>query len=208
MDIITKKIRNIWSGMVQRCYNPKTRGYRWYGAKGITVCDEWRHFRAFKAWAVASGFKPGLSIERIDNSKGYCPENCKLIPLNEQGKNRSDNHYITMNGETKTLSDWSKSIGINRSALCHRLARGMNEETAISNRKYTSQRSKYPDLDNMIHLKFGTKKQMAKSMGWDIGLLSRITLGYKNPTIDEAYAISVALDSPFMTIVSIFLAQN
>ena len=100
MDTITKKIRNIWSGMVQRCHNPNTRGYKWYGAKGITVCDEWRHFRTFKAWALSEGFEPGLSIERIDNSKGYCPENCKWIPLNEQGKNRSNNHYITFNGKT------------------------------------------------------------------------------------------------------------
>ena len=118
--------------MIQRCTNPNSHGYRWYGAKGITVCDEWRHFRAFKAWALDSGFEPGLSIERIDNNKGYCPDNCKLIPLRDQGKNRSNNHYITMNGETKTLSDWARSLNIKRITLSLRLIRGWDEKRTLS----------------------------------------------------------------------------
>lgn len=132
MDATTKKIRNIWSGIVQRCYNPNTHNYRWYGAKGITVCDEWRHFKVFKEWALSSGFKPGLSIERIDNNKGYCPENCKLIPLNEQGKNKSDNHYITFNGETKTISDWARCLNVKKTTLIHRLNRGWDEERTLT----------------------------------------------------------------------------
>jgi len=132
VDTVTKKIRNKWCGILQRCTNPNSHSYRWYGAKGITICDEWRHFKAFKAWALASGFKPGLSIERIDNSKGYCPENCKWIPLNNQGKNRSNNHYITFNGETKTLSDWSRHLNIKKTTLSHRLIRGWDEKRTLS----------------------------------------------------------------------------
>ena len=205
MDTITKKIRNIWSGMVQRCYNPSSRGYRWYGSKGITVCDEWRHFRSFEEWALASGFKPGLSIERIDNTKGYTPENCRWITLSDQGKNKTNNHLITMNGETKTLSDWAKHLNIKQSTLSHRLKRGWNEQDAIDGRKQVSKSSKYPELDRMIYEKFKTKKQMAKEMGIDYQLIIRITNGIQCPTIEEAHAISLALDVPFMTIANIFL---
>ena len=208
MDIITKKIRNIWSGMIQRCHNPNTRGYRWYGAKGIAVCDEWRHFRIFKEWALASGFKPGLSIERIDNSKDYCPENCKWIPLNEQGKNKSDNHYITFNGETKTLSDWAVSLNINKQTLSKRLSRGWGEENSLNGIKRIGSKSKYPGLDEMIYSRFGTKKQMAKEIGWKNDLLIRITTGRQMPTIDETQTIAIALNASFMEIANIFLRSK
>lgn len=205
MDTITKKIRNIWSGMVQRCHNPNTRGYKWYGAKGITVCDEWRHFRTFKAWALSEGFEPGLSIERIDNSKGYCPENCKWIPLSEQGKNKTDNHYITFNGETKTITDWGKHLNVDKSALSHRLRRGWNEHDALAGIRQVNKKAKYPELDKLIYSKFKTRKQMAEKIGMDYGLLSRILTGFHCPTVDEAYCLSKAIEVPLMRVVNILL---
>lgn len=74
--------------MKQRCSNPNDKSYHWYGERGITVCPEWETFAPFRDWALKNGYKPGLTIERIDVNKGYCPENCTWITIEEQQKNR------------------------------------------------------------------------------------------------------------------------
>lgn len=96
----------IYWGMRNRCENPNVSSYKYYGGKGISVCEEWKDPRAFGKWAEENGYKDGLSIERIDVSKGYCPSNCKWIPRNEQGFNRSDSVRATKDGITKTRKQW------------------------------------------------------------------------------------------------------
>lgn len=69
---------SVWRGMRNRCHDPKAQNYRFYGARGITVCDEWRNsFPTFREWALANGFEPGLQLDRRDNEEGYSPDNCK-----------------------------------------------------------------------------------------------------------------------------------
>jgi hypothetical protein len=76
--------------MRRRCHNPKDKDWRYYGGRGITVCDEWRHdFTAFRNWAIKNGIRRGLTMERKDNDKGYAPENCRWVPQSEQSINRS-----------------------------------------------------------------------------------------------------------------------
>tara|TARA_R110000772_G_scaffold5454_4_gene19479 strand:+ start:544 stop:1008 length:465 start_codon:yes stop_codon:yes gene_type:complete len=87
------KLYYIWAGMNNRCYNPRNTGYPWYGAKGITVCDEWRKFIPFRDWAKANGYVEGLSIDKDEwceilniSPKIYSPETCQWVTRGENTK--------------------------------------------------------------------------------------------------------------------------
>lgn len=83
------RLYSIWSGMKTRCYNTKRHDYRWYGARGVTVCDEWLHdFAAFEAWALSNGYSDDLTIDRIDCDAGYAPDNCRWVTMREQRINQ------------------------------------------------------------------------------------------------------------------------
>lgn len=77
------KLYRVWHGMLERCTDPNHISYSYYGGKGITVCDEWRNFPAFRDWALAHGYKDGLSIDRSKSSLNYAPENCEWVTRSE-----------------------------------------------------------------------------------------------------------------------------
>ena len=116
------KLFHIWSGMKTRCYNPNAINYKDYGAKGITICDEWlKDFANFKEWALNNGYSPELTIDRIDYNGNYEPNNCRWCTTKEQNRNRSSNTLITYKGETHCIADWADIIGMKYSILQRRL---------------------------------------------------------------------------------------
>ncbi len=115
------RLYNIWCGIKKRCYNPKEPCYRYYGAKGITVCNEWLHdFNAFSKWSFQNGYSDLLTIDRIDSNGNYCPDNCRWITHAEQQRNRTNNVRIEHNGESKTIAEWSRVLGLSDKCLYKR----------------------------------------------------------------------------------------
>lgn len=103
------RIYSIWCGMKKRCNNPNDKNFPKYGGKGISVCKEWEEdFVAFNCWSLLNGYADDLTIDRIDNSKGYCPENCRWSTKGEQQRNKTNNVLLEHNGETKTLAEWCR----------------------------------------------------------------------------------------------------
>lgn len=126
------KLYSVWRNMRDRCYREKHHAYKDYGGRGIYVCDEWKDdFTAFRDWSIRSGYKEGLTIERTDNNGPYSPENCIWTTRIEQANNRRANHLITYNGETKTLTQWSREYGHNYAMVQRRLNRGWTIEDAL-----------------------------------------------------------------------------
>ena len=109
-----KDLFNLWQTMKTRCENSNRENYERYGARGITVCEEWHEAKKFVEWALSNGYKKGLQLDRIDNSKGYSPENCRFVTPKENSKNRRNTKLLTINGVTKCVSEWceQKSISI------------------------------------------------------------------------------------------------
>ena len=105
------RIYRIWSNMHSRCNNPKVKSYSDYGAKGIKVCEEWSIFENFFN-DMSDGYSDNLTIERIDNSKGYCKENCKWITREFQAFNRTNSVIIEYNGDRYCLAELAKKINV------------------------------------------------------------------------------------------------
>lgn len=114
-----RRLYQVWRAMLQRCYDKNGREYHNYGGRGIEVCESWRDdgFDAFYEWATSNGYKPGLTIDRIDTDGGYSPENCRWISNERQQNNKRTNTVLTYHGETHSMKDWSRILGISYSTI-------------------------------------------------------------------------------------------
>ncbi len=127
------QLYNVWCSMKYRCYNTNDKNYNNYGGRGITVCTEWLHdYSSFKDWANKSGYSLGLTIDRIDVNGNYSPENCRWVDYTTQCNNRRNSIYVSYNGETHSLSEWSRITGINYYTLHNRYEAGMPPEEILS----------------------------------------------------------------------------
>ena len=133
-DNLAEPLYYVWNTMRQRCGNPNSEKYKRYGARGITVCEAWNDYATFREWALSNGYKPnsGLSIDRIDNDKGYCPENCRWVTNSVQSNNRSTNHIVTIHGEKHNIAQWAEIYNMNPQVIRGRIHAGWNEVDAIT----------------------------------------------------------------------------
>ncbi len=119
-----------WGSMIQRCENPNDDSYENYGGRGISVCNRWFVFENFFA---DMGEIPGpkFTIDRINNDGNYEPSNCRWATRKQQNRNRRSNRFLTVDGQTKTLIEWSEISGLSHSSILGRLEKGMSHKDAV-----------------------------------------------------------------------------
>ena len=107
------RLKRIFENMKKRCYNEDTESYRWYGAKGIKICDAWiNNPKLFEEWALNNGYSDELTIDRIKEDEDYCPENCRWVSHIDNAKYKSTTSYIEVDGEIHSGKDWARKLGL------------------------------------------------------------------------------------------------
>jgi len=123
--------------MKARCVRPSDPDYVRYGAKGITVCDRWLHgedgLTGFECFLQDMGEPPfeKATIDRIDSSMGYSPDNCRWASSKEQGNNRRTTRWVEIQGIRKTVTQWSEVSGVGSKTILYRLNRGLPAQQAV-----------------------------------------------------------------------------
>lgn len=111
---IEHKLHDCFLRIKRRCYNKNHKNYKYYGGRGITICDEWlMDSNNFVKWALENGWNETLTIDRIDNEKGYSPENCRWSTKLQQANNKRNNIFFEYNGKTQTLAQWCRELNLN-----------------------------------------------------------------------------------------------
>lgn len=126
----TDRRYNVWANMKDRCTNPKNKNAKNYILRGITVCAEWMTFDGFMKWEKFEDYKPGLQIDRIDNDKGYSPDNCRWATPTENNRNTRANKLTpldiklirTLRDSGMKQKDIAESIGVSQGLVSEILA--------------------------------------------------------------------------------------
>lgn len=130
------RLNDIFRNMKRRCYNPKNKQFKDYGGRGIKLCDKWNNreivnlgrsgrftkgWLAFQEWALTHGYNDSLTIDRLDNDKDYCPENCRWVSRKIQQNNKRNNRIIIYKGKSQTLAQWCDELCLNYHTVFYRL---------------------------------------------------------------------------------------
>ncbi len=132
------RVHRAWESMKRRCSNPKDKRYADYGGRGITVCDEWQKFSSFYEFVLSilpdgeTSIPAGMSIDRMENSRGYEPGNIRIADRKTQGRNTRANRVICVGGVSRCVSEWSEIYGVRHSTISSRLKSGWGEEEAVT----------------------------------------------------------------------------
>lgn len=122
------RLYRIWTTMKARCEKKTKDNYKFYGGRGITVCEEWQDFECFEKWAVANGYQDNLSLDRKNPNQNYMPSNCRWITIQEQQNNRRDNVILTYKGKTYTKAQLARALGYKYHTVDNRLRLGWTTE--------------------------------------------------------------------------------
>lgn len=122
---------NAWNSAKQRCCNPNLRNFHNYGGRGIKMCLRW--LSSPEVFLDDMGKCPAnFSLDRIDPNGNYEPSNCRWADINTQANNRRTNHRLTLNGVTKSITQWSEVLGLSLGAIKGRIKRGWTTERALT----------------------------------------------------------------------------
>lgn len=183
------RIYKIWASMKDRCKNPNNAKFDRYGGRGIDICAGWETFEIFYNWAIQNGYEENLTIDRIDNDGNYEPDNCRWVDMVVQANNKSNNHLLTIGGETHTISEWSRITGLNPRLISERANRGCSPEE-ILNKNYKKivrgQLFKYHGVEYTI-------KELSEKYG-----ISETTLSKR---INSGMSVDEAIQKPIRKVV-------
>lgn len=131
------KLFRVWQYMKGRCYNTNNTAYKYYGGRGICVCDEWKNsFESFQKWSIANGYSENLTIDRIDSDGNYSPDNCRWVDRKVQMRNRRNTLMFTINGITKDLATLCEEYEVPYERTRHRVVNlGWSIEDALTTPK-------------------------------------------------------------------------
>ena len=127
------KLYRVWSSMKERCLNPDHHAYENYGGRGITVCRRWHKFENF--YADMGEPESGMTLDRMNNNKGYSPRNCRWADWKTQNRNTTRNRMIKYKGKTRSISEWAEIYGIEAYLLRQRLSRNWTMGKALKTPK-------------------------------------------------------------------------
>lgn len=177
--------------MIQRCENAKNTNYKYYGAKGIEVCDEWHEFEKFDKWAMKNGYQNGLSIDRINPRGNYKPTNCRWATREQQDNNRTDTLFDVIDGEKMSLKQISKKYEVPYSRITFRYKKGFRGEELLipkqqgnrldgrkkKKRYYKNNVESVQTIKWLIHNTKMSQKEIAEKYGVNQTLISAIKRG-------------------------------
>ena len=157
----SNRLYNIWRHMKDRCYNNNAKSYKYYGARGISVCKEWNEdFINFYNWAIYNGYNETLTLDRINVNENYCPSNCRWATKREQNNNKRNNNFITYNGKTLTLTQWANIYGINPNTLKSRIKSKKIIDEDVFNTKNIENYSKYQIIEHINKIQDEVKQNI------------------------------------------------
>lgn len=139
-----KRLRSVWSGMMERCYDPMCKAYQHYGGSGITVCDEWRYsFAAFLMWAMENGYdenanRSDCTLDRIDSFGNYSPENCRWVDMREQIHNQKVHNLHDNNEDLLYRREVAELLGKSVNFVDSRTVSGVIPSMLIGGRRLYS----------------------------------------------------------------------
>lgn len=151
-----KELKNIWKTLIHRCHNPNYPRYKFYGGKGVYVCNEWRNsFEVFYEWAMVHNYSKGMEINRLDQTRNYMPENCEWMPKGFSAGNTCNNIMVTIGNKTLSLAAWSRDeeceVEYNTiRARYHKGVRGIaliKKEKSVKDYPYTYKKKKQTLLE-------------------------------------------------------------
>jgi hypothetical protein len=130
------RLYKIWSDMKRRCNNPNHLRTRQYVDKGISVCDEWYDFSAFRDWSYSHGYVDDLTIDRINNNGNYCPDNCRWVNRTVQNRNKPNSVIaVDFNGiHYRTITEFCEAFGVPYSRTISRLNAGYTYEDCLKDK--------------------------------------------------------------------------
>jgi hypothetical protein len=124
---------NVWENIKKRCFHPNNPSYKYYGGRGIMMCDAWcKDFQVFYDWCMANGWEKGLQIDRKDNDGNYEPSNCRCVTHLANNRNKGNNVYVEMGNVRKSLAEWVEGTGVKYATVYSRLRKGIELSKALS----------------------------------------------------------------------------